>query len=365
MKTSGPLIAILESLNPLDKRIPIHPIHFPHIDKENIVAQNGYAKLFGETNETLITAGFRVLPRNTLLETADVIFVLKPTPKDLSYVKKGATIIGWCHAVQQLEITRIAVKRSLTLIAMEEMYTLTTDKTKQHLFFKNNFMAGYLGVKHALGSTPITHSKDAKIAVITYGAVSNGAVTRLLMLGFSDITVFSRRSPSIITDKKAEISYRKIVTRGNSFLAIDEKPLNYILRDFDIIINGVMQDVLNPYLFLTCHDLNYFQNKLIIDISCDDHMGFDFACATTIDKPIIRIGENYYYAVENIPALQWQDISIPISEKLLLVLNELHAKGKNSACAAYIRNAIVINKGIVIDKKITEYQKRIAAESEA
>src|ERR1700722_6069482 len=117
-------IAVLESIKLNEKRIPIHPHHFDlietHINKPYF--QKNYAKHFGQNDHALKTKGFLLASREKLLEIADVVFLLKPIAEDLIKMKIGATLIGWCHAVQHTEISTLAQNRKLTLIAMEAMY---------------------------------------------------------------------------------------------------------------------------------------------------------------------------------------------------------------------------------------------------
>jgi N5-(carboxyethyl)ornithine synthase len=353
-----PCVAILESIKPCDNRIPIHPKHFSSLEKTNVFVQSGYAGLFHETDETLQQAGFHLLPREVLLRQADILFILKPLPEDLRQAKIGSTIIGWCHAVQQQGIAQIAVQRRLTLMAMEDMYMPHPQlgRGMRHLFYENNFMAGYAGVTQALEATPVVYASGARVAIITYGTVSQGAVSRLLELGFRDITVFSRRHEDIISNKKDSVKYRRILPNKGRFLTASGEQFSQVLIEFDIIVNGIMQNVLSPYLFLTKDELMSSQNKLIIDISCDDQMGFDFARSTTIDNPIINVADHYYYAVENTPALYWRNISTCISKQLCYLLNAFVLGECSKSMIDCIHNATVISEGRVMDENIIEYQ---------
>ena len=355
MTCNQPIIAILESNKPYDNRIPIHPDHFPLIDKENVILQNDYAQLFGQSNASLRLAGFDLLPRNTLLQQADTLCILKPTPQDLIKMKPGSTLIGWCHAVQQQKITEIAIQKKLTLIAMEEMFFETAGQ-KKHVFYENNFVAGYVGVEHALESTPVQYSKNAKIAIITFGTVSHGALSRLKEMGYSNITVFSRRTLSLDSNFKHNITYQKIIPLKNTFITTDGQPFQKLLSQFDIIINGIMQDPLNPYIFLEKKDLCSLHNKLIIDISCDNGMGFEFAQPTNLNNPIIKLpNNNYYYAVENIPAINWKTTTLSISEQIRKLITFIPKHTYCNKIDLCIENATIIKSGIVYDYKLSQF----------
>ena len=65
--------------------------------------------------------------------------------------RAGQTLWGWPHCVQDRELTQLAIDRRLTLIAFEAMNHWTRDNAVGlHVFHKNNELAGYCSVLHAL-----------------------------------------------------------------------------------------------------------------------------------------------------------------------------------------------------------------------
>jgi hypothetical protein len=64
---------------------------------------------------------------------------------------------GWPHAVQDSELTQVAIDKRLTLIAWEAMNHWTpSGRFVVHVFHLNNELAGYCSVLHAMtliGST--------------------------------------------------------------------------------------------------------------------------------------------------------------------------------------------------------------------
>ena len=356
-------IAVLESIRKDEFRIPLHPNHFSLIHKQNnqLFFQYDYAKNFSQNDSAIKAFGFSTASRKELLEMADVIFLLKPTVDDLKKMKPGTILVGWCHAVQQLNIAKVAQERSLTLIAMESMYS-PNNQEHEHLFYRNNYLAGSLGVEHALNSVPFQYERNAKISIISYGAVSQGAAAKLIEKGFTDITVFSRRNANEINNKLKEARYQTVTSRKNRFLIPSGEELKETLLASDIIVNGIMQDVLHPYYFLFQKDLKNTHNKLIIDLSCDDHMGFDFACSTSIDNPIINIEDNFYYAVDHVPTLAWKEISVDISEKLLPILNGFLIGKFDNALYETLINATEIQDGKIRNKTIAQYQNKVNSE---
>ena len=59
---------------------------------------------------------------------------------------------------------------------------------------------------------------------------------------------------------------------------------------------------------------------LIIDVSCDEGMGFYFAKPTTFRKPILKVEQADYYAVDHTPSYLWESASRAISAALVVHL---------------------------------------------
>ena len=67
-------------------------------------------------------------------------------------MRDGQVLWGWPHCVQDEEITQLSIERRLTLIAFEAMNYWNADGSfGLHVFHKNNELAGYCSVLHALG----------------------------------------------------------------------------------------------------------------------------------------------------------------------------------------------------------------------
>ena len=90
--------------------------------------------------------------RERLVEECDVVLLAKPLAEDLIALPAGKVLWGWPHCVQDELITQLAIDRRLTLIAWEEMNHWTEEGSfSLHVFHKNNELAGYCSVLHALG----------------------------------------------------------------------------------------------------------------------------------------------------------------------------------------------------------------------
>ena len=137
-----------------ERRLAIHPLHVERIAadlRERIYLERGYGEPFGVSDEQLArsVAGLRHPCR--ALRGCDVILLPKPQPPDLAEMRAGQVLWGWPHCVQDEEITQLSIDRRLTLIAFEAMnYWAADGSFSLHVFHKNNEMAGYCSVLHAL-----------------------------------------------------------------------------------------------------------------------------------------------------------------------------------------------------------------------
>ena len=69
-----------------------------------------------------------------------------------------------------------------------------------HVFHKNNELAGYCSVLHALQLTGTTgdYGRRLTAAVIGFGATARGAVTALSALGIHDVAVLTTRGVAAV-----------------------------------------------------------------------------------------------------------------------------------------------------------------------
>src|SRR5688500_13094208 len=137
-----------------EHRLPLHPEHFARIPvdlQQRITLEHGYGARFRYAESELANhvAGFAT--REEILAGSDVVLLPKPQHADVAMMKPGAVLWGWPHCVQDPEITQLAIDRGLTMIAFEAMNHWTVDgSVGLHVFHKNNELAGYSSVIHAL-----------------------------------------------------------------------------------------------------------------------------------------------------------------------------------------------------------------------
>ena len=180
---------VATSRKPDERRLAIHPAHFERIDadlRDRIFLEQGYGERFGVSDESLspLVGGLRT--REELIAGCDVLLLPKPLAEDLETLRPGQVVWGWPHCVQDAELTQLAIDRELTLIAWEAMNHWTADGNfSVHVFHKNNELAGYCSVLHALQLLGTTgdYGRRLRAAVISFGATARGAVRGLSALG--------------------------------------------------------------------------------------------------------------------------------------------------------------------------------------
>ncbi|BBY28060.1 N(5)-(carboxyethyl)ornithine synthase [Mycolicibacterium sediminis] len=353
-----------------ERRLPIHPEHLDRIDPDvaaRIYLERGYGSDFGVSDEQLERHVAGVRSRAELIADCDVILLAKPEAADLAELRDGQILWGWPHCVQDRELTQEAIDRKLTLVAFEAMNLWSSDGAfKLHVFHKNNEMAGYCSVLHALeliGSTG-TYGRRMRAAVIGFGATSRGAVTGLHAIGVLDVDVLTNRSVAEVASPihGANILQFESGDDGASVVQTDDgkQPLAEFLAEHDIVVNCVLQDPNSPLIFLTEDDLGAFRpGSLIVDVSCDEGMGFSWATPTSFGSPSFVVGNNVtYYAVDHSPSYLWNAATWEISEALIPYLGTVLGGPGEWEDDPTIRRALEITDGVIQNPDILEFQNR-------
>jgi N5-(carboxyethyl)ornithine synthase len=99
-------------------------------------------------------------------------------------------------------------------------------------------------------------------------------------------------------------------------------------------------------------------NSLIIDISCDEGMGFFFAKPTTFKNPMFKYETIDYYAVDHTPSYLWESATRSISAALIVFVPTVLAGRDSWQQNETIRRAINIDGGVIQNPSILSFQKR-------
>ena len=312
-----------------EKRVPIHPDHLSRLPKDirnQLIFETGYGAPFGLDDDFFISHTGGVASRHELLTEIGSVIIAKPVLADLQEIREGGFIWGYPHCAQQVDITQTAIDRKLTLIAFEDMFVWSPNgQAGRHTFYKNNEMAGYCAVLHALQLRGIDghYGNQRKVTIFSFGAVSRGAIYALKAHGFRDITICIQRPDHEVREEILDVHYVRVREgwKGEARMVIIEhdgtvRPLSDLISESEIIINGTYQDTDDPIDFVTENEKDTLKSgSLIIDVSCDEGMGFYFARPTTFKNPMFSVDNVNYYAVDHTPSYLWESASRSISFK--------------------------------------------------
>src|SRR6476659_7505753 len=261
---------LARSRKPNERRLPIHPAHFSRIDPRilpRIFLEHGYGSDFGATDDALADLVGGIRTREQLIADCDVILLPKVQAEDVAEYRTGQIVLGWPHCVQDSALTQVAIDEHLTLIAFEAMNHWQADGGfGLHVFHKNNELAGYCSVLHAMQLMGITgiYGRRLRAAVIGFGATARGAVTALNAHGVDDVRVLTNRDVAAVGSPIHSVQIvhldhdsddpnltRAVTNDGRVALAP-------FLAENDIVVNCVLQDTDAPLTFLTEQDLGAF-----------------------------------------------------------------------------------------------------------
>jgi N5-(carboxyethyl)ornithine synthase len=355
-----------------ERRSPLHPKHLSRIPealRQQLIFEEGYGVPFGIPDSEIAAQTGGVATRHELLAEIGSVIIAKPVLADLQELREGGTLWGYVHCVQQRDITQAALDRKLTLIAFEDMFVWTPNGTMgRHTFYKNNEMAGYCAVIHALQLKGIDghYGNQRKVLIFSFGAVSRGAIYALKAHGFRDITICIQRPDHEVREEVLDCHYIKVREglEGEARMVVVEhdgtvRPLAELISEADIIVNGTFQEPENPTNFVTEAESSCLKpNSLIIDVSCDEGMGFFFAKPTTFRNPMLKFETIDYYGVDHTPSYLWESATRSISAALVVYLGAVLAGRGAWQNNETIRQAICIDSGVIQNHSILAFQQR-------
>ncbi len=353
-------------------RLALDPRHLARIPAElrpRIFLETGYGASHGFTDAELSewVGGFR--SHDQLVAECDVILQPKPVLADIAELRPNQVFWGWPHCVQDSELTQVAIDRRLTVIAFEAMNHWNSDGSfSLHVFHKNNELAGYCSVLHAMqlvGSTG-HYGRRLSAAVIGFGATARGAVTALNGLGISDVDVLTHRDTEAVASPihSARIVHIQdgigVSDPNQSDPDAEPASLASFLAGHDVIVNCSLQNPSEPMMFLTDDDLaRLAPGTLIVDVSCDTGMGFSWARPTTFIEPMLEVGDRVaYYAVDHSPSHLWGSSTWENSNALLAFIGVVMGGPAAWDADPTIRRAIEVRDGVVQNPAILSFQGR-------
>ena len=354
-----------------ERRLPIHPRHFTDIDqdlRERIFLEHGYGSQFGFSDDDLapLVGGHR--SHEELISGCDVLLQPKPLVADVAGMREGQVLWGWPHLVQDVELAQAAIDSRATVIAWEAMNHWNRDGTfNLHVFHKNNELAGYCSVLHALQLTGVTgqYGRPMRACVVGFGATGRGAVTALTALGLHEVSVLTQRDVAAVASpihSVRMITFEQDPDRPGDTLELDgrDESVEEFLAAHDVIVNCVFQDPDAPLTLVTNEELSLFPpGSLFVDVSCDRGMGFEWARPTSFADPTFTVGHGLtYYAVDHSPSLLWDSATWEISLALMPHLRTVMEGPESWTSDEVIARAIEVRDGEVRNPKILSFQDR-------
>lgn len=357
-----------------EHRLPLHPEHLAFLEPDiraQITLEHGYGHKFGVPDDELspFVSGFA--SREEILAGWDVVLLPKPQHADAAAMGAGQVLWGWPHCVQDPVLTQIAIDGGLTLIAFEAMNHWTRDgHVGLHVFHKNNELAGYCSVLQALQLTGSTgdYGRRLSAVVIGFGATARGAVTALNAHGVHDVRVLTTRGVAAVGSPIHSVRILQFdhdPDEPHTSQVITERgrvPVASFLAENDIVVNCTFQDTAAPLTYLTTEDLPAFRpGSLIVDVSCDEGMGFSWARPTTFDEPMFQVGNRVgYYAVDHSPSYLWNSATWENSQALIPFLRPVLEGPTSWESDETLRRATEIRIGQVVNPDILAFQGRSA-----
>ena len=317
MKTIGLLISHKNN----EKRRALVPKDLDAIkNKQNLYFEKGYGESVGITDEEYLEKGVNIVERKDVLN-CDILVDVKLGDADyLEELDSNKTLVGWAHAVQNIEFTSNMIEKKHTVIAWEEMY-----EKGRYIYYKNREVAGEAGILQAYlycGKMPY----DTKVAILGNGKTAKGAYRFLSGLG-AEVDIYDRNLESLFKEK---------------------------MHEYDVLVNCVMWDTSRTDRIIYKEDLKKMRKgTMIIDISCDPYLEIETSHPTTISDPVYEVDGVIHYAVDNTPAMFSTTVTNFLSKEFCRFVDQIIEENYSET----VKNAVVIDKGNIIDERISEFRK--------
>ena len=288
---------------------------------DHIMIETGYGEPFGYNDMNYIKAGLKVAERSEIIK-CDILVDVKLGDADyLDLLEKRKILVGWAHAVQQVEFTNNILKNNHTIIAWEEIY-----QDGRYIFYRNREIAGEAAVLHGFRYCK-KMPYDTRVCIIGNGQTAKGCLRILHGLG-ADVDIYPRKFENLFKKKMFE---------------------------YDVIINCVMWDTSRTDRIIYKSDLKKFKKgTLIIDVSCNKQLEIETSYPTTIDNPVYEIDGVLHYVVDNTPAMFSETVTKILSNEFKNYIDEIIDNKYSKA----IEDAVVIKNGHIIKEEILHFRER-------
>ncbi|NLN83069.1 MAG: N(5)-(carboxyethyl)ornithine synthase [Firmicutes bacterium] len=318
MKTIGFVISTKNN----EKRRAILPKDLDRVKNTNLLYfEEGYAEHLGFSDEMYQEAGANVASLEEVLKCDIIVDVKLGDALYLHLLKESKMLVGWAHAVQNIEFTSDMMEKGHTVVAWEEMF-----EDGRYIFYRNREIAGEAAILHAyqfLGKMPY----ETKVAILGNGQTAKGALRVLHGLG-ARVDVY-------------DFHLEKLFLKN--------------MGDYDVLVNCILWDTNREDRIIYREDLQKLKKgSMIIDVSCNNYLEIETSGPTTIDDPVYEVDGIIHYAVDNTPAMFPHTVTNILSEGFAKYVDKFVEGDWNEA----MKNAIVIEEGKIIDEDIRKFRER-------
>jgi len=352
-----------------ERRVPVHPRHLSVLSQEVrnlLTVESGYGQRFGVSDDDIAMLGIKLASRKEVISASEVLLLFKPVVDDLREMRPGQILWGCPHFVLDPEFTQAAIDSRISSITIEGMRHHTGGGDfSLFVFHRVCEVAGYASVRHALQLVGKSggYGRQLKACVIGYGSTGRGAVAGLMSDGINDVTVLTERPTSMVDAPPNGSAMRQYQVGTDGEIRVDgdgvSLPIGPFLNQFDVVVNCILQNPITPKTFMRIGDLEKSApGSLVVDVSCDTRMGFEWASPTTFAEPLRMVASSSYYAVDHSPSLYWDSASEVISEALLPFVDTVLNGPAAWEASRVIAGATEMKDGHLLNQVAITYQGR-------
>ena len=280
---------------PNEKRVALIPEHIKEFENQLII-ETGFGEYMDISDTDYIEKGCTVISRAEVFKECNTIFSLKlMQPSDYNKIRNGQMIIGWTHPEGSgAEFMKLqAIPKGLVIVDLDNIHPFIFSNgikipisfIKRNFIWRNSFMAGISSTLHAIMSAGIFPNTNTKVAILSCGNVAQGAFYIISKFN-CDVRLFHWETMDIFYES---------------------------LEDFDIIINGIEVADDNTHI-ISKNNLNKIKEGcLIIDAAADVGRAIEGTRFTTMENPVYKEDDKYFYAINNSPSIFYRETSRIIS----------------------------------------------------
>ena len=280
---------------PNEKRVALLPEHINEFENQ-IVVETGFGEYLDIIDDDYVAKGCTIASRDEIFSECDTLFNLKLLqPSDYDKIRKGQMIIGWTHPEGSgADFMKLqAIPKELAIVDLDNIHPFIFYKggkipvsfIKRNFIWRNSFMAGISSTLHGIMSAGFLPGANTKVAILSSGNVAQGAFYTISKFN-CDVRIFHW--------KTMDLFYESIA-------------------DFDIIINGIEVADDNSHI-ISRKDLKEIKKGcLILDAAADVGRAIEGTRFTTMENPVYKDDNKYFYAINNSPSIFYRETSRIIS----------------------------------------------------